>query len=427
MNVLLIGSGGREHAFAWKLSQSSLLTKLYIAPGNPGTANHGENVNIDPLDFQQVKEFVLEKSIGLVIVGPEDPLVKGIHDFFIDDEELEHIPVIGPTKLGAKLEGSKDFSKGFMTRQGIPTAKYRSFKSHQKSEAVKFLESLKPPYVIKADGLAAGKGVIICDELYEAELSLDQFFDGTFGDAGKTVVIEEFLKGIEVSIFILTDGESYVLLPEAKDYKRIGEGDKGPNTGGMGSVSPVSFANKAFMDKVVDRVVKPTIEGLKAEGIVYKGFIFAGLMNVNGEPYVIEYNARMGDPETQVVLPRLKTDLLDLLIQSAKGNLKDYKVEFHDNTATAVILVSGGYPGSYKKGIVISGVNDLSSAITFHAGTKLDDQNRLVTSGGRVFASVGISNNIKSALEISYSNANSIKFDDKFFRKDIGQDLINLR
>jgi phosphoribosylamine---glycine ligase len=427
MNVLLIGSGGREHAFAWKLSQSPLLTKLYIAPGNPGTANNGENVPINPLDFNQVKEFVLEKNINMVVVGPEDPLVNGIHDFFIDDEKLEHIPVIGPTKLGAKLEGSKDFSKGFMVRHGIPTAKYKSFKSYQKVEAIDFLKSLTPPYVIKADGLAAGKGVIICDNLSEAEVSLDQFFDGTFGDAGKTVVIEEFLTGIEVSVFILTDGDSFVLLPEAKDYKRIGEGDQGPNTGGMGSVSPVPFADKVFMDKVTERVVKPTIEGLKAEGIVYKGFIFAGLMNVNGEPYVIEYNARMGDPETQVVLPRLKTDLLELLVESSQGNLKDFKVEFHSNTVTAVILVSGGYPGNYKKGIVVSGIDSQSSAITFHAGTKLDDQNRLVTAGGRVFASVGISNSIPSALQISYANANSIKFDDKFFRKDIGQDLINLK
>lgn len=424
MNVLLIGTGGREHAFAWKLSQSPLLNNLYTAPGNPGTASHGTNLSINPVDFNQVKQAVLENKINLVIVGPEDPLVKGFHDFFLADDELKNIPVIGPTKAGAILEGSKDFSKAFMTRHGIPTAQYQSFKSHQHNEAKAFLQTLKPPYVLKADGLAAGKGVIICNELWEAEESLKQFFDGAFGEAGNTVVIEEYLNGIELSVFILTDGSSYVLLPEAKDYKRIGEGDTGPNTGGMGSVSPVPFANKEFMQLVEERVVKPTINGLKAEGIPYKGFIFAGLMNVDGNPYVIEYNARMGDPETQVVLPRLKTDLLELMLKTAKGELKDVRVEFHDHTATAVILVSGGYPGDYTKGIKVSGLNSTSEAITFHAGTKLNEDGNLVTAGGRVFASVGVSNDISSALEISYKNAQAISFEGKYYRGDIGKDLM---
>jgi phosphoribosylamine--glycine ligase len=424
MNVLLIGSGGREHAFAWKLSQSKLLNKLFIAPGNPGTAEFGINLPLNPLDFEKVKEVVLTHSINLVIVGPEDPLVNGIHDFFLADDVLKQIPVIGPTKAGAILEGSKDFSKGFMVRHNIPTAQYKSFRSPQKDEAIHFLKSLKPPYVLKADGLAAGKGVIICSELSEAEQSLAQFFDGAFGDAGNTVVIEEFLHGIEVSVFILTDGDSYVILPEAKDYKRIGEGDTGPNTGGMGAVSPVPFADKHFMELVEERVVKPTINGLKSEGIPYKGFIFAGLINVDGNPYVIEYNARMGDPETQVVLPRLKTDLLELLEKASNGKLSNIKVEFHPHTATAVILVSGGYPGEYPKGKIISGLNEDVEAITFHAGTKFDNEGNLITSGGRVFASVGISNNIESALKIAYRNANTISFDGKNFRKDIGQDLL---
>jgi phosphoribosylamine--glycine ligase len=360
----------------------------------------------------------------LVIVGPENPLVNGIHDFFLSDEELKQVPVIGPTMAGAKLEGSKDFSKGFMVRHNIPTAGYKSFKSHQKDDAIHFLKSLKPPYVLKADGLAAGKGVIICNELVETEQSLAKLFEGAFGDAGKTVVIEEFLHGIEVSVFILTDGESYVTLPEAKDYKRIGEGDTGPNTGGMGAVSPVPFADKQFMKLVEERVVKPTINGLKSEGISYKGFIFAGLMNVDGNPYVIEYNARMGDPETQAVLPRLKTDFLELLKKASKGELSKVKVEFYPHTATAVILVSGGYPGDYQKGKAISGLNKDNEALTFHAGTKLDNEGNLVTSGGRVFASVGISNDIESALRISYRNANTISFEGKNFRKDIGRDLL---
>lgn len=425
MNVLLIGSGGREHAFAWKLSQSPLLKKLFIAPGNPGTAKHGTNLSIKPLDFNQVKLCVLENKINLVVVGPEDPLVKGFHDFFLSDNELKNIPVIGPTKAGALLEGSKDFSKAFMIRHGIPTAQYKSFKGHQLSEAKAFLHTLKPPYVLKADGLAAGKGVIICNELSEADESLKQFFDGAFGEAGNTVVIEEYLHGIELSVFILTDGNSYVLLPEAKDYKRIGEGDTGPNTGGMGSVSPVPFANKEFMRLVEEKVVKPTINGLKAEGINYKGFIFAGLMNVNGIPFVIEYNARMGDPETQVVLPRLKTDLLELMVMTAEGKLHEARVEFFNHTATAVILVSGGYPGDYPKGKVVSGLDSISEAITFQAGTKVDEKGNLVTAGGRVFASVGLSGSIPEALDISYKNAQAIIYEGKYFRGDIGKDLMS--
>ncbi len=424
MNVLLIGSGGREHAMAWKISQSPLLTKLYIAPGNPGTALHGENISINPLDFHKVKDVVLTKSIDMVVVGPEDPLVKGIHDFFLSDEEIKQIPVIGPDKSGARLEGSKDFSKSFMLRHGIPTARYRSFVASQMSEAVNFLNTLKPPYVLKADGLAAGKGVVICNELDEAQKSLKEFFEGKFGDAGSTVVIEEFLHGIELSVFILTDGKSYVILPEAKDYKRIGEADTGLNTGGMGAVSPVPFASKEFMHRVKTRIVKPTIDGLNAEGIDYKGFIFIGLMNVDGNPYVIEYNARLGDPETQVVLPRLKTDLLKLLIDASKNELSNSTIEFYPETATAVILVSGGYPDSYEKGKPISGLQENPKALTFHAGTKVDEQHRLVTAGGRVLAAVGISNSIKDALSLSYSNARSIAFDGKYFRSDIGQDLI---
>jgi phosphoribosylamine--glycine ligase len=426
MNVLLLGSGGREHAFAWKISQSKMLTKLYIAPGNPGTQEFGVNLAISAVDFNAIKSAVITYNIDIVVVGPEDPLVKGIHDFFLNDNEIKHIPVIGPTKAGAMLEGSKDFSKGFMLRHSIPTASYRSFRAHQKDDAVKFLGSLKSPYVLKADGLAAGKGVIICNDLAEAVQSLNQFFDGAFGEAGNTVVIEEFLHGIEVSVFVLTDGSSYVILPEAKDYKRIGEGDSGPNTGGMGAVSPVPFANRHFMDKVETRIVKPTVEGLKKEGIEYKGFIFVGIMNVGGEPYVIEYNARMGDPETQVVLPRLKTDFLELLNLTARGELSNAKVEFYPHTATAVILVSGGYPGNYQKGKEISGNNSEDNQVVFHAGTKQNENGFLVTSGGRVFACVGISSSIESALKISYKAANEIQYDGKYFRGDIGQDLIKL-
>ena len=424
MNVLLLGSGGREHALAWKLKQSPILNKLFIAPGNPGTASLGQNIDVSPTDFPAIKKAVLSNGINMVVVGPEDPLVMGIHDFFIGDSELSQIPVIGPTRSGAMLEGSKDFSKGFMMRQGIPTAQYKSFCSSQLDDAMLFLKSLKPPYVLKADGLAAGKGVVICNDLLEAEASLKQMFGGEFGDAGNTVVIEEFLDGIEVSVFILTDGDGYVILPEAKDYKRIGEADTGLNTGGMGSVSPVPFANAEFMAKVEERIVKPTIEGLKVEDIPYKGFIFAGLMNVNGNPYVIEYNARMGDPETQVVMPRLKTDLLELLIKTAQGKLSETQVEFNTETVSAVILVSGGYPGKYQKNKPISDTAQTSNDLIFHAGTKVNSNNQLVTSGGRVMACVGISNSLTAALEKSYDLARKVDFEGKYYRKDIGKDLL---
>jgi phosphoribosylamine--glycine ligase len=427
MNVLLIGSGGREHALAWKLFQSHLLTTLYIAPGNPGTAEIGVNIDIDPLDFEKVKEIVISKNIGLVVVGPEDPLVNGIHDFFLNDDFIKHIPVIGPTKAGAMLEGSKDFAKGFMVRHGIPTAAYKSFTSKDRAAADQFLETLTPPYVLKADGLAAGKGVVISSNLEEAKESLNGFFSGKYGKAGDTVVIEEFLSGIELSVFVLTDGKSYVILPEAKDYKRIGEGDTGPNTGGMGSVSPVPFADTEFMKKVEEMVVKPTVNGLKADGIPYVGFIFAGLMNVNGIPYVIEYNARMGDPETQVVMPRIKSDFLELLILTAKGDLSKAKVDFTDDVATAVILVSGGYPADYQKGLTINKLCTPPDTLIFHAGTKKLADGRLVTSGGRVFAAVGLSNSIYDSLERSYNGAECIHFDGKYFRKDIGQDLMKFK
>jgi phosphoribosylamine--glycine ligase len=424
MNILLLGSGGREHALAWKISQSPLLKKLYIAPGNPGTQKLGENLNVSLSNFQQIKKAVKDFDITMVIVGPEDPLVNGIHDFFLSDNELKNIPVIGPTKKGAMLEGSKDFSKGFMLRHGIPTARYKSFKANQKPDAEQFLSTLNPPYVLKADGLAAGKGVIICQSLTEAQESLNTFFDGTFGEAGSKVVIEEFLHGIEVSVFALTDGKSYVLLPEAKDYKRVGVGDTGPNTGGMGAISPVPFFNSTFRQKVEERIIQPTIKGLISEGIDYRGFIFAGLMNVNGEPYVIEYNARMGDPETQVVMPRLKTDLLELFQLAAKQELHKAKIEYFDRTAAAVILVSGGYPSSYTKGFEITGIDNSDNAITFHAGTCTNQNGRLSTSGGRVLASVGIESNIAKALSIAYDNAETIDFKEKYYRIDIGKDLI---
>ncbi len=424
MNILLLGSGGREHALAWKINQSPLLKKLYIAPGNPGTQNLGENINLSPNDFQQVKQAVIKYGISMVVVGPEDPLVNGIHDFFLSNNELKHIPVIGPTKKGAMLEGSKDFSKGFMVHHGIPTARYQSFKAQHKNEAIRFLSELKSPYVLKADGLAAGKGVVICESLSEAEENLNYFFDGAFGEAGKTVIIEEFLHGVEVSVFVLTDGKSYVILPEAKDYKRIGDGDTGLNTGGMGAVSPVYFFDSNFRLKVEERIIKPTIKGLKNEGIDYKGFIFVGIMNVNGEPYVIEYNARMGDPETQAVMPRLKTDLLELFVKTANQELHNATVEFYDNATVAVILVSQGYPGTYKKGIEISSTNSEPLAITFHAGTVINPNGTLVTCGGRVMASVGIDKDLKAALNIAYSNARGINFDGKYYRTDIGKDLL---
>lgn len=426
LNVLILGSGGREHALAWKISQSTLLGKLFIAPGNPGTAKHGKNVSINPLEFSEVKSFCLQNQIDMVIVGPEEPLVKGIHDAFVTDSAVTHIPVIGPQKKGAMLEGSKDFAKDFMVRHGIPTAQYKTFTAETLSQAKDFLRSLNPPYVIKADGLAAGKGVVILTDFEETCRNLEEFFAGKFGEASQKVVIEEFLSGIELSVFVLTDGNSYVVLPEAKDYKRIGDGDTGPNTGGMGAVSPVPFADKAFMKKVEERIVKPTIDGLKKDGIPYKGFIFIGLMNVNGDPFVIEYNVRMGDPETEVVMPRIKSDLLNLLLACAQNRLKDQVLEIDFRTATSVIVVSGGYPAHYEKGKGITIPESIpEDAILFHAGTSISNA-QLVTSGGRVFACSALGSGIEQAIEKSYNLANSIVFEGAFFRSDIGKDLMKL-
>lgn len=422
MNVLLIGSGGREHAIAWKLSQSSMLRNLYIAPGNPGTAEVGENIALNPLDFEAVKQMAIGKQIDLIIVGPEEPLVRGIHDSFLDDQRVKHIPIIGPQKLGAMLEGSKDFAKAFMQKHGVPTARYKTFTVAEAGGAKEFLNTLLPPYVIKADGLAAGKGVVISSSKDEAFATLDEFFAGKFGDASRKVVIEEFLKGIELSVFVLTDGDSYVILPEAKDYKRIGVGDTGSNTGGMGAVSPVPFATPEFMAKVEERVVKPTVAGLKTDGIPYKGFIFIGLMNVDGDPYVIEYNVRMGDPETEVVMPRIENDLLEQLILCAKGELGQASVSISPKIATTVIVVSGGYPEAYEKGKEIEGLNSVKGSLVFHAGTALQ-ANKLVTSGGRVFACTALADSMADALAVSYQGANAIRFDGKYFRSDIGQDL----
>lgn len=426
MNVLLIGSGGREHALAWKLSQSPLLTKLYIAPGNPGTALVGTNISIEPTNFELVKQEVLKNKIELVVVGPEDPLVKGIHDFFLADSELKSIPVIGPTKAGAMLEGSKEFSKKFMVKHGVPTAAYQSFKPAERDNAIAFLKTLDAPYVIKADGLAAGKGVVISPSINEAIATIDEFFAGKFGEASKTIVIEEFLKGIELSVFVLTDGQSYVILPEAKDYKRIGDGDSGPNTGGMGAISPVPFATPEFMQKVEERVVKPTINGLKADGIEYVGFIFIGLMNVAGEPFVIEYNVRMGDPETQAVLPRLDCDLLELFSLTAKRKLNKALVKHATSFSAAVILASGGYPDHFDKGYEIKLSQETSKSLVFHAGTGLNFNGKLVTLGGRVFASVGVAASLNEAIELAYKNANGIEYKNRYFRRDIGQDILSL-
>ena len=425
MNILLLGSGGREHAIAWKIAQSPKVDKLFIAPGNAGTALVGTNVDIKADDFAAIKDFALANQVNMVVVGPEDPLVKGVYDYFRKDEALSSIPVIGPSGEGAQLEGSKDFAKAFMMRHHIPTARYKSISTENLEEGYAFLESLSAPYVLKADGLAAGKGVVILNDAAAAKAELAEMFSGKFGQAGNTVVIEEFLSGIECSVFVATDGKHYKILPVAKDYKRIGEGDTGPNTGGMGAVSPVPFADETFMQKVEERIVRPTVEGLQKDNIPYKGFIFIGLMNVAGDPYVIEYNVRMGDPETEVVFPRITSDLIAMFEGMAYGRLDQYELTVSPETAVTVVCVSGGYPGDYTKGMEISGLDQETESIVYHAGTSAKG-GKVLTAGGRVLAVTSLGDSIDSALKRSYKTIEGISFEGMNFRHDIGQDLMKL-
>jgi phosphoribosylamine--glycine ligase len=423
MTILLLGSGGREHAFAWKMIQSPLCDTLFVAPGNAGTAAIANNINLNPTDFPAIKDFVLKEKVEMVVVGPEDPLVKGIYDFFLNDTELKNIPVIGPSTIGAQLEGSKEFAKEFLFRHNIPTAAYDSFTAETVEQGCQFLETLQPPYVLKADGLAAGKGVLIIQDLAEAKEELrNMLVHQKFGSASAKVVIEEFLDGIELSCFVLTDGKSYKILPTAKDYKRIGEGDTGLNTGGMGAVSPVPYVDAVLMEKIETRIVKPTIAGFQKDGIPYKGFVFIGLINVKGEPIVIEYNVRMGDPETEVVIPRLKTDLVELFMAVANEKLDQIALEVDERSATTIMVVSGGYPEEFEKGKVISGLENITDSIVFHAGTKLEN-NQVVSNGGRVLTVTSYGDNFEEAIKKSYQNIAKLKFDKMYFRRDIGNDL----
>ncbi|MFV0365011.1 MAG: phosphoribosylamine--glycine ligase [Mangrovibacterium sp.] len=422
LNILIVGSGGREHAMGWKIKQSEKTNQLFFAPGNAGTAELGVNVNVGVSDFEGLKSTIIENKIDLVLIGPEVPLVEGLHDFILADEQLKHIKVVGPQQEGAQLEGSKDYAKEFMARHAVPTAKYITVTADNLSEGEAFLEQVKSPYVLKADGLAAGKGVLIIDDLAEAKASLKEMLDGQFGTASAKVVIEEFLSGVELSVFALTDGDSYVILPEAKDYKRIGEGDTGLNTGGMGAISPVPFADADFLKKVEDRIVRPTVEGLKKDGIPYKGFVFFGLINVDGDPYTIEYNVRMGDPETESVMLRIKSDFVDLLVAAADGTMANQIIEFDERVAVNVMLVSGGYPGDYVNGKEMSGFESVEGSILFHAGTTMKD-GKVVTAGGRVMAVSSYGSSMKEALAQSYANAEKVSYEGKYYRKDLGFDL----
>ncbi|RIJ48810.1 phosphoribosylamine--glycine ligase [Maribellus luteus] len=422
MKILIIGSGGREHALGWKIQQSDKVEQLFFAPGNAGTKELGTNLAVSVSDFEKIKSAVLENNIDLMLVGPEVPLVEGLHDFFAADEALKHVKVVGPKKLGAELEGSKDFAKAFMARHNIPTAQYATVTAANLNQGLAFLKTMQAPYVLKADGLAAGKGVLIIDSLEEAENSLKEMLDGQFGKASSKVVIEEFLSGVEVSVFVITDGKDYKILPEAKDYKRIGEGDTGLNTGGMGAITPVPFADEVFMKKVEERIIQPTVSGLQKDNIEYNGFIFFGLINVKGEPFVIEYNVRMGDPETEAVMLRIKSDFVDLLEGAATGTLSEKEIEIDERTAVTVMLVSGGYPGSYENGKVITGEENVENSIVFHAGTKADGD-KVVTAGGRVIAVSSYGTDMKDALATSYRNAKKIEYDGKYYRKDLGFDL----